>query len=147
MLGIGSENIAGFYATMKYFQSLDNPNNKQFVDAFKSKFGSKSVIGDVTQAAYLGPWLWKAAVEKAGGFDIDKVVAASPGIEGEVGPRGLRQGGYEPSPVEQDARRAGAARWPVQGGGRVAATHSAQSVPEGLSVSPPPSHRSTEPES
>jgi urea transport system substrate-binding protein len=36
------------------------------------------VIGDVTQAAYLGPWLWKAAVEKAGSFDIDKVRAASP---------------------------------------------------------------------
>jgi urea transport system substrate-binding protein len=73
---------------MKYFQSLDNPNNKQFVDAFKSKFGSKAVIGDVTQAAYLGPWLWKAAVEKAGSFDIDKVVAASPGIELKSAPEG-----------------------------------------------------------
>jgi urea transport system substrate-binding protein len=31
------------------------------------------VIGDVTQAAYLGPWLWKATVEKAGSFDVDKV--------------------------------------------------------------------------
>jgi urea transport system substrate-binding protein len=29
--GIGGENIAGAYACMKYFQSLDNPNNKLFV--------------------------------------------------------------------------------------------------------------------
>jgi len=88
VLGIGGENIAGFYAAMKYFQSLDNANNKQFVDAFKTKYGGKSVIGDVTQAAYLGPWLWKAAVEKAGSFDIDKVVAASPGIELKTAPEG-----------------------------------------------------------
>jgi urea transport system substrate-binding protein len=88
LLGIGGENMAGFYASMKYFQSLDNPNNKAFVEAFKAKYGKDAVIGDVTQAAYLGPWLWKAAVEKAGSFDVDKVVAASPGIELTTAPEG-----------------------------------------------------------
>jgi urea transport system substrate-binding protein len=88
VLGIGGENVAGFYAAMKYFQSLDNPNNKKFVQAFKAKYGKDAVIGDVTQAAYLGPWLWKATVEKAGSFDIDKVAAASPGIEYKEAPEG-----------------------------------------------------------
>jgi len=88
LLGIGGENMAGFYASMKYFQSLDNPNNLAFVDAFKAKYGKDAVIGDVTQAAYLGPWLWKAAVEKAGSFDVDKVVAASAGIELNTAPEG-----------------------------------------------------------
>jgi urea transport system substrate-binding protein len=88
LLGIGGENMVGFYAAMKYFQSLDNDNNKAFVKAFKDKYGEKSVIGDVTQAAYLGPWLWKAAVEKAGSFEVDKVVAASPGIELTTAPEG-----------------------------------------------------------
>lgn len=88
LLGIGGENMVGFYAAMKYFQSLDNENNKKFVAAFKSKYGPKSVIGDVTQAAYLGPWLWKAAVEKAKSFDVDKVVAASPAIELKTAPEG-----------------------------------------------------------
>ncbi len=88
LLGIGGENCAGFYACMKYFQSLDNPNNKKFVEAFKAKYGAKSVIGDVTQAAYLGPWLWKAAVEKAGSFDVDKIAEASPGIELKTAPEG-----------------------------------------------------------
>ena len=77
MTGVGGENFAGFYSSMKYFQSLDNENNKKFVAAFKAKYGKDAVIGDVTQAAYLGPWLWKAAVEMAGSFDVDKVVAAS----------------------------------------------------------------------
>ena len=77
VLGIGGENLEGFYSVMKYFQSQDNENNKAFVKAFKEMWGDDSVIGDVTQAAYLGPWLWKAAVEKAGSFDVDKVVEAS----------------------------------------------------------------------
>lgn len=88
ILGIGGENIQGAYAAMKYFQSLTNQNNQQFVAAFKKRWGDDIVIGDVTQAAYLGPWLWKAAVEKAGSFDIDKVREASPGIELTTAPEG-----------------------------------------------------------
>lgn len=88
ILGIGGDNIDGAYASMKYFQSLDNENNIAFVKAFKEKWGEEIVVGDVTQAAYLGPWLWKAAVEKAGSFDIDKIRAASPGIELPTAPEG-----------------------------------------------------------
>ena len=86
--GIGGENIAGAYACMKYFQSLDNPNNKKFVADFKKMWGEKTVIGDVRQAAYLRPWLWKLTVEKAGSFDIDKVAAASHGVEFKEEPEG-----------------------------------------------------------
>ncbi|MER0240151.1 urea ABC transporter substrate-binding protein [Fulvimarina sp. MAC8] len=86
--GIGGENIEGAYASMKYFQSLTNQNNEEFVAAFRERWGDDMVIGDVTQAAYLGPWLWKAAVEKAGTFAIDDVVAASAGIEMNEAPEG-----------------------------------------------------------
>lgn len=88
VLGIGGENLAGFYSAMKYFQSQDNPENKKFVEAFKKKWGPNSVIGDVTQAAYLGPWLYKAAVERAGSFDVDKVQAALPGYTFKDAPEG-----------------------------------------------------------
>jgi urea transport system substrate-binding protein len=88
VLGIGGENLAGFYSAMKYFQSLDTPTNKAFVEAFKKKYGPNSVIGDVTQAAYLGPWLYKAAVERAGSFDVDKVQAALPGYVFKDAPEG-----------------------------------------------------------
>ena len=88
VLGIGGENLVGFYSAMKYFQSLKNPNNDKFVADFKKMWGPKSVIGDVTQAAYLGPWLWKAAVERAGSFDVDKVAAALPGYEMKTAPEG-----------------------------------------------------------
>src|SRR5690606_15221206 len=88
ILGIGGDNAEGLYASMKYFQSLPNDNNQEFVKAFKERWGKNVVIGDVTQAAYLGPWLWKAAVEAAGSFDVDKVREASPGIEPTTAPEG-----------------------------------------------------------
>lgn len=88
ILGIGGENMEGAYACMKYFQSLENENNVEFVKAFKEMWGEDIVIGDVTQAAYLGPWLWKAAVEKAGSFDVDKVREAQIGIELTTAPEG-----------------------------------------------------------
>ena len=86
--GIGGENIAGAYACMKYFQSLKNPNNEKFVAAFKKMWGEKTVIGDVTQAAYLGPFLWKLTAEKVGSFDVDKIAAGSAGIEFKGAPEG-----------------------------------------------------------
>jgi urea transport system substrate-binding protein len=90
--GIGGENVEGFFACMKYFQCLENENNIKFVAAFndmyKDKYNGKAVIGDVTQAAYLGPWLWKLTVEKAGSFDIDKIAAASPDVEFPGAPEG-----------------------------------------------------------
>ena len=86
--GIGGENIAGAYASMKYFESLKNPNNEAFVKAFHKMWGDKTVIGDVTQAAYLGPNLWKLTAEKAQSFDVDKIAAASPGIEFKGAPEG-----------------------------------------------------------
>ncbi len=88
VLGIGGENLEGFYSAMKYFETLKNPNNEKFVKDFKKMWGPKSVIGDVTQAAYLGPWLWKAGVERAGSFDVDKVQAALPGYEMKTAPEG-----------------------------------------------------------
>ncbi|GAB3670290.1 urea ABC transporter substrate-binding protein [Salinisphaera aquimarina] len=88
VLGIGKQNVAGFYSSMKYFQSLDLPGNAAFVKAFKAEYGDDAVIGDVTESAYLGPWLWKRAVEKAGSFDVDKVVAASPEMEWKDSPHG-----------------------------------------------------------
>jgi ABC-type branched-subunit amino acid transport system substrate-binding protein len=66
---------------MKYFQSLGRPSNAAFVAAYKEAWGAESVIGDGTHNGYLGPWLWKLAVEKAGSFDVSKVAAASPGVE------------------------------------------------------------------
>lgn len=79
--GIGKDNAVGYYACMGYFQSLKNPVNERFIKAFHAKFGADRVIGDPMQCAYNSVYLWKAAVEKAGSFDVDKVIAASAWLE------------------------------------------------------------------
>lgn len=75
--GIGPENLVGVNSCMGYFQSVDSPESKKFGDAFKVKYGSNRVVGDVMECGYISVYLWKLAVEKAGSFDVEKVVAAS----------------------------------------------------------------------
>jgi urea transport system substrate-binding protein len=75
--GIGPENAAGFLSCMGYFQSVKNPANEKFVKAFKAKYGPKRVLGDTLDCGYTSVYLWKLAAEKAGSFDVPKVVAAS----------------------------------------------------------------------
>jgi urea transport system substrate-binding protein len=77
---IGPEYLKGTYAAWNYFQSLDTPENKKFVEAYKAKFGSDKVTSDPVEAAYIGVYLWKAAVEKAKTFDTAKVREAAIGV-------------------------------------------------------------------
>lgn len=79
--GVGANNAEGVLTCMGYFQSLQTPENQKFVTAFKSKYGENRVTGDVMECAYNAVYLWKAAVEKANSFEIEKVVAASAGLE------------------------------------------------------------------
>ncbi|MDP3515031.1 MAG: urea ABC transporter substrate-binding protein [Sulfuritalea sp.] len=79
--GIGKENAVGYYACMGYFQSIKSPENEKFVKAIKAKYGQDRVVGDPMECAYNSVYLWKMAVEKAKSFDVDKVTAASSGIE------------------------------------------------------------------
>jgi urea transport system substrate-binding protein len=79
--GIGADNVEGVLSCMGYFQSLPNAANQKFVRAFKAKYGEKRVTGDTLACAYTSVYLWKMAAEKAKSFDVEKVIAASNGLE------------------------------------------------------------------
>lgn len=66
---IGPEYLKGHYAAWNYFQTVDTPENKKFVQAFKNKYGQERVTNDPMEAAYIMVYLWKQAVEKAGKAD------------------------------------------------------------------------------
>jgi urea transport system substrate-binding protein len=77
---IGPEYLKGHYAAWNYFQSVDSPANKKFVEAFKTAYGSDRVTNDPMEAAYIMVYLWKQAVEKAGTVDdMEKVRTAAVG--------------------------------------------------------------------
>lgn len=77
---IGVPYLKGHYAAWNYFQTVDTPASKKFVEAFKAKYGANRVVNDPMEAAYIMVYLWKQAVEKAGTFeDLDKVKKAAYG--------------------------------------------------------------------
>ncbi len=78
---IGAENIAGHLVVWNYFQTVDTPENRKFVKAYKEKYGQDRVTDDPIEAAYLSVYLWKKAVEKAGSTEVAKVRKAAKNIQ------------------------------------------------------------------
>lgn len=74
---MGPSLVQGSYAAWNYFQSLQNSLNKQFVAAYKAKYGRNSVLDDPMIHGYEDVYLWAAAVKKAGSFDPMKVRTAA----------------------------------------------------------------------
>ena len=68
--------MAGHYAAWNYFQSLDRPENKAFVAAFKARYGDDRTISDVMVAAYNSVQLWAQAVLESETTDVRQVRAA-----------------------------------------------------------------------
>ena len=72
--------LVGHLACWNYFMSIDTPENKKFVKDFKDYCvahnlpgGADRVTDDPIEAAYFGVYVWKAAAEKAGSFNVHKV--------------------------------------------------------------------------
>ena len=77
-----TKDLVGELGCWTYFQSLDTPENKAFLDKWNAWLASENYPGVVKEhravdspmvLSYDGVYLWKAAVEKAGTFDVDKV--------------------------------------------------------------------------
>ena len=80
-----TKDLVGHLGCWTYFMSLDTEANKKFIDGFQSWLKTTEVAGIEKEGrvtcspmvlSYNGVYLWKAAVEKAGSFDVEKVVAA-----------------------------------------------------------------------
>lgn len=78
----------GIVISGSYLTNIDTPKNKEFLAAMQKKFGAKlKTPNDLSVPQYEAVYLYKAAVEKAGSTDTDKVVAALATVQIE-GPRG-----------------------------------------------------------
>ena len=99
--GIGAGYLAGHLVSWNYYETTDTPENKQFVAAYKAAYGESRVTDDPIEAGYDAVYLWKAAVEKAGSTNVDKVREAAGGItfdapEGTMTIDGENQHMYKP---------------------------------------------------
>ncbi|MEU7750638.1 urea ABC transporter substrate-binding protein [Micromonospora sp. NPDC049101] len=78
--GIGTQYLEGQLTAWNYYQTTPGAANSKFVAAYKAKYGADKPTSDPMEAAYVAVHLWKAMVEKAGAFDVEKVRTASGGI-------------------------------------------------------------------
>ena len=82
--GLGNEQVVlkpqeaeGIVVIYPYFQELDNSVNKDWVAAWRKRFGSSyTYITDSACTVWNGWHLWAMAVNKAQSLDRDKVIAA-----------------------------------------------------------------------
>ena len=79
--GIGADVVEGHYTAWNYYQTIDTPENNEWVENFKAKYGDEVVTDDPIEAAYFAVYLWAAAAEKAGSFEVDAVKDAAKGIQ------------------------------------------------------------------
>jgi urea transport system substrate-binding protein len=94
-----TKDLVGELGCWTYFMSIDTPENKTFLANWKTWLGTESHPGVVKEnrpmdspmvLSYDGAYLWKAAAEKAGSFDVDKVrTALESGTISFNGPGGL----------------------------------------------------------
>ncbi|MCW5773337.1 MAG: transporter substrate-binding protein [Rhodospirillaceae bacterium] len=67
----------GIYVCYNYFEELDRPANKAFLERFRKKFGDKyGYISDLGMSEYMGVNIWAAAVKKAGSIAAEAVTKA-----------------------------------------------------------------------
>jgi urea transport system substrate-binding protein len=78
--GVGVDNLKGHLVAWNYYQTTNEPKNPAFVKAYQAKYGADKKTADPIEAGYNSVYLWKAAVEKAGSFDVPKVTSAAVGI-------------------------------------------------------------------
>src|SRR5882672_7483310 len=81
LAGVDTKPLVGHLAAWNYFQSVNTPENKAFIEKWQAFIKNpKRTTNDPMEAHYIGFNMWVQAVTKAGTTDPDKVIAALPGI-------------------------------------------------------------------
>lgn len=70
---VAVQDVVGHFSAWNYFQSLDRAENKEFVAAFKKRYGKERVTMDVICAAYNSVRIWAQAVAEANSTDVKAV--------------------------------------------------------------------------
>lgn len=72
--------LTGHLVSWNYYETTQTPSNEKFVSDYKTAYGEDRLTGDPIEAAYIAVYMWAAACEKAGSFDVEAVRVASKGL-------------------------------------------------------------------
>ncbi len=81
LAGIDTKPLEGHLAAWNYFMSVDNPDNKAFIQKWQAfTKNPKRVTNDPMEAHYIGFNMWVKAVEKAASVEPSAVIPAMIGV-------------------------------------------------------------------
>jgi urea transport system substrate-binding protein len=86
--GLGPEVSAGAFVSFDYFMTIDQPNNKAFLQRFFAKYGKDALMNTVGVGMYNAAHMAAMAITKAGSTDTAKVRAALKGLTFDGAPQG-----------------------------------------------------------
>lgn len=73
---LSAEESDGIIVAYSYFEAIDTPENKAFLEGFKQRHPSADVVADTPVQGWVAWHQWKQAVEAAGTTDLMPVVEA-----------------------------------------------------------------------
>ena len=80
LVEIGAEAAAGHLSSSVYFESIDTPANRAFVQAYRGRFPDAGPTSADAEASYLAVHLLARAVRRAGTAEMTAVRAALPHV-------------------------------------------------------------------
>jgi urea transport system substrate-binding protein len=86
--GLGPEVSQGDYVSFDYFMTIEQPNNKAFLERFKQKFGQDALMNTVGVAMYNAAHMAAKAIEKTGEVSTDSLREGLKGMTFDQAPQG-----------------------------------------------------------
>jgi len=84
LLEVGRAECAGHITAAPYFSSIDSKANRDFVHAFRRRFGAAAAISQYASAAYSAVRLFALTLERAGEMDTQRMMSCARGMEMEA---------------------------------------------------------------
>ncbi|MFS2224347.1 transporter substrate-binding domain-containing protein [Pantoea sp. B65] len=73
---IGADALEGYLVSSVWFQSIDTPENRRFLNRYRQRFGENSSPSVDSQAAWLAGQFLARAIDRSGSDEVDGVRAA-----------------------------------------------------------------------
>ncbi|MDQ0203198.1 transporter substrate-binding domain-containing protein [Pectinatus haikarae] len=78
--GIG-ESAIGTYSSFDYFNTIDTPANKEFIEKYEAEFGTDTTVTNQAEGAYHGVYMLAAAIAKANSGAAADIIKAASGLK------------------------------------------------------------------
>ncbi len=81
LLEVGRPECAGHITAAPYFSSIDTPANREFVRAYRQRFGAAAPVSQYAASSYAALRMFAMTLERAGEVDTQRLMSCARGLE------------------------------------------------------------------